>query len=67
VDDGIVCVSSEEMYERFIVEVQRDFVLSFHGKLEWYLGCKTIQDMEKGKVTINEEKYANDVLYRFNM
>ncbi len=67
VDDGIVCVSSEEIYERFIVEVQRDFVLSSHAKLEWYLGCKIIQDMEKGTVTINQEKYANDVLHRFNM
>ncbi len=50
-----------------VVELQRDFVLSFHGKLEWYLGCKIIQDMERGTVTINQEKYANDVLYRFNM
>ena len=67
VDDGIVCASSKEIYEKFIVELQRDFVLSSHGKLEWYLGCKIIQDMEKGTVTINQEKYANDVLRRFNM
>ena len=67
VDDGIVCASSEEIYNKFIVEIQRDFVLSSHGKLEWYLGCKIIQDMEKGTVTINQEKYANDVLRRFNM
>ena len=67
VDDGIVCASSKEVYEKFIVELQRDFVLSSHGKLEWYLGCKIIQDMEKGTVTINQEKYANDVLRRFNM
>ena len=40
-------------------------VLSSHGELEWYLGYKIIQDMEK--VTINQEKYANDVLRRFNM
>ena len=26
-----------------------------------------IQDMEKGTVTINQEKYANDVLHRINM
>ena len=66
-DDGIVCASREEIYEKFIVELQRDFVLSSHGKLEWYLGCKIVQDKEKGTVTINQEKYANDVLRRFNM
>ncbi len=67
VDDGIVCASGEEIYEKFIVELQGDFVLSSHGKLEWYLGCKIIQDMARGTVTINQEKYANDVLRRFNM
>ncbi len=62
-----MCTSNEEMYEKFIVELQRDFVLSTHGKLEWYLGCKIIQDMENGTVSINQEKCANDVLRRFNI
>jgi hypothetical protein len=66
VDDGIVYVSSEEIYEKFIVELQRDFVLRSHGKMEWYLGCKII-DMEKDTVTINQEKYAHHVLHRFNI
>ena len=67
VDDGIVCASNKEVYEKFIAELQKDFVLSSHGKLEWYLGYKIIEDMKKGTVTINQEKYANDVLRRFNM
>jgi len=59
--DRIICANNKEIYEKFIAELQKDFVLSSHGKLEWYLGCKIIQDMEKGTVTINQEKYANDV------
>jgi hypothetical protein len=67
VKDGIVCASRKEIYEKFIMEQQGDFVFSSHGKLEWYLGGKIIQDMEKGTVTVNQEKYANDVLRRFNV
>jgi hypothetical protein len=67
VDDGIVCASSQEIYEKFIADLQTDFVLSSHGVLEWYLGCKIHQNLQEGTVTINQEKYANDVLNRFNM
>jgi hypothetical protein len=31
------------------------------------LECKIVQDLEKGTVTINQEKYAHHVLCRFNM
>ena len=37
------------------------------GRLEWYLGCKIEQDLEKGMVTIKQGKCARDVLARFNM
>ncbi len=60
--DRTICASNKEIYEKFIAELQKDFVLSSHGKLEWYLGCKIIQDMKKGTVTINQETCANDVL-----
>ena len=56
VHDGIVCVSNKEVYEKFISELLRDFVLSSHGELEWYLGCKIIQDIGKSTFTINQEK-----------
>ena len=42
-------------------------MLSSHGELEWYLGYKIIQDMEKDNVSINQEKYVNDVLCRLNI
>ena len=60
VDDGIVCVSGKEVYEKFIAELRRDFVVSSHGELEWFLGCKIIQDMEKSTVTINQENHSVD-------
>ena len=59
------CSSSN--VSKFIAELQRGFILSSQGELDWYLGCKIIQDMEKGTITINQEKYSNDVLRRFNM
>lgn len=53
--------------EKLVTDFQKDFVLSLHGELESYLGCKIVQDLQKGTVTINQEKYANNVLCRFNM
>ncbi len=44
VDDGIVCSSRKEVYVKFM-DLQRDFVLSSHGELEWYLECKIVQDL----------------------
>ena len=67
VDDGIVCTNDEGLYEELIADLQKEFTLSSHGPLEWYLGCKVVQDLERGTVTLTQEKYAKDVLERFNM
>jgi hypothetical protein len=42
-------------------------MLSWYGPLEWYLGCKVVQDLQKDTVTINEARDTMDVLKRFNM
>ena len=67
VDDGIVATNDEAMYDELIRDLQKDFTLSSHGVLEWYLGCKVIHDMENGTVKLSQEKYTRDVLERFNM
>jgi hypothetical protein len=67
VDDGIVATNDVKMYDQLIAELQEDFKLSSYGKLEWYLGCKIEQDLDKGTVTITQGKYARDVLARFHM
>jgi hypothetical protein len=56
VDDGIVCASSKEVYEKLVADLQKDFVLRLHGELRGYLGCKIVQDLLKGTVTINQER-----------
>ena len=38
--------------------VHKDFPLSSHGPLEWYLellGCKVVRGTEKGTVTLSQE------------
>ena len=67
VDDGIVCTNDEKLYDELIEDLQKEFLLSSYGPLEWYLGCKVVQDLEQGTVKLTQEKYANDILERFNM
>jgi hypothetical protein len=62
VDDGIVCTNVEKLYDELIEHLQKEFLLSSYGRLEWYLGCKVVQDLEQGTVKLTQEKYANDVL-----
>ena len=66
-EHGIVCANDEEMHEKFITDLQRDFALSSLGVLEWYLVCKIVKDFQKDIVTITHERYTKDVLDRFNM
>ena len=50
VDAGIIATddeSAKRLYEQLIAELQEDYKLSSYGKLEWYLGCKIEQDLEK--------------------
>jgi hypothetical protein len=51
---GKKCMSAEKL----VADLQTDFVLDLHGELECYLGCKIVQDLQKGTVTINHEKHA---------
>ena len=67
VDDGIICTDDTEMYDRLVGELEEDFVLSSHGKLEYYLGWKIEQDLQAGTVILTQEQYTKDVLKRFQM
>ena len=62
VDDKIVCTNNKGLYEELSADLQKEFTLSSQGPLEWYLGCKVVQDLERGTVTLTQEKYAKDVL-----
>jgi predicted dehydrogenase len=35
-------------YEELIADLQKEFTLSSQGPLEWYSGCKVVQDLERG-------------------
>ena len=55
------------MCEQLITGLKSDFELSSYGKLEYYLGCKIVQDDQAGTVMLSQEQYTEDVLRRFNM
>jgi len=67
VDDVIVATNGDDMYQRFLQELDTEFELSASGKLTWFLGCKVEQDLMKGTVRLTQEKYCNDMLTRFQM
>ena len=67
VDDGLAACNDEDMYKKFIGELQKDFDLSDCGKLQWFLGCKVEQNLAEGTVRLSQEKYCSDILKRFQM
>ena len=67
VDDAICATNDEVMYKQFLDELKEVFDLSDSGKLEWFLGCRVEQDLERGSVRLVQDKYCSDVLQRFQM
>ena len=49
----------------FLKALSKDFDLSDSGELSWLLGCNVEQS--PGKVRLHQEKYCNDVIWRFKM
>ena len=67
VDDGIVCTNDDGMYEQLIAELMATYELGSFGEMEYYLGCKVIQDRKAGIVTLTQGQYCQDALRRLNM
>jgi len=56
VDDGIVCTNDDKLYEQLISDLKEDYELSSYGELEYYLGCKVVQDLARSSAGSERER-----------
>ena len=66
VDDAMVTTSSEALWEYVRDTIHKDSPLSKHGKLDWILGMKVVQDLEKGTITIDQSSKIRAILETYN-
>lgn len=65
VDDLDALVEKDSDYQEFLEELKRKYEISDLGDLDWSLGINVHQ--QNGQVKINQEKYINDMLSKYNM
>lgn len=65
VDDLIFTGNDITMIERFKRSMKQEFEMSDLGKMKYFLGVEVVQS--NAGIFINQRKYANEVLERFNM
>ncbi|GAU26636.1 hypothetical protein TSUD_102440 [Trifolium subterraneum] len=64
VDDLIFTGNNEEMFERFKKAMKNEFAMTYLGKMRFFLGVE-VKQLDCG-IFINQQKYANKILERFN-
>jgi hypothetical protein len=64
-DDLIFTGNNEEMFERFKKSMKNEFAMTDLGKMRFFLGVE-VKQLDCG-IFINQQKYANEILERFNM
>ena len=67
VDDGLVSVSSEELWQEIKSKIHKENPLSAAGPLEWLLGMAIEQDSVEGKVRISQSTRIGALLERYKM
>ncbi|KAI3509130.1 hypothetical protein L1887_24156 [Cichorium endivia] len=65
VDDLVFTSGSFEMIEEFKNEMKVDFEMTDLGLLHYFLGIEVKQ--EKNRISISQQRYAENLLTRFNM
>ncbi|WVZ10601.1 hypothetical protein V8G54_015131 [Vigna mungo] len=65
VDDLFVTGSCKEMIEKFKEEMENVFEMTNLGKMTFFLGMQVQQ--KKNQIFVCQEKYAKEVLMKFNM
>ena len=67
VDDIVIAGSSVSQIAEFKSELRQRYRIKDLGELSWCLGMSITRDWNKGTITIDQSKYAGDVLKRFGM
>lgn len=67
VDDGGMACSSKDIADEVIMQLEKYFELSDVGKLDWYLGMRLERNEKTGDISVDSEKYIDDILEKFKM
>ena len=65
VDDIIFSATNQNMCKSFSELMQREFEMNMMGELKYFLGLQIKQ--QKDGILIHQEKYAKDLLKRFDI
>ena len=67
VDDLLHISNSNAMVTEYKENMKKRFSMKDLGKLEYILGMRVIHDKERGKVTLSQKLYINDMLEKVGM
>ena len=65
VDDIIVASASNEINDAIKALLSKNFKIDDRGELHWFLGMRILRSEDK--ITVDQEKYIENVLKQFNM
>ena len=67
VDDIVIATRKSETYKRVKGYITSAFEVTDSGKLTGILGIRVVQDKKRGVITMDQEKYIEELLARYNM
>lgn len=67
VDDIVIAVNNEDFLRVFKTQLSTEFKIKELGRCSWLLGMAVDYSPERGTISLNQEKYINDMLVKFNM
>lgn len=67
VDDIIITGNSLDMIEKVKYELMKEFKMTVKGDLKHFLGFEIDYDKGSGILKLNQEKYVNKILKKFNL
>ncbi|XP_073816655.1 ecdysteroid phosphate phosphatase isoform X1 [Musca autumnalis] len=67
VDDLLLCCSSEEIMKGVVRELNKYVDAVDRGPAKYYLGIQIERDGLRGKISIHQEKYVNELLEKWQM
>jgi hypothetical protein len=65
VDDIIIACKDEEPIEEVKAQLASKYKVKDMGEMDWYLGMRYTRDPTTGIITLDQSKYAGNVLTRF--
>ena len=65
VDDLLIAGKNDKDIIHIKAQLKTKYSLKDFGAVDWYLGMRVTQDLDKHKMTLNQGKYCRDILTKF--